>query len=362
MLLEVHEVVAALLGALRSGAQPGHEPREAVVQVTRFLGLSADDERRARLVDEDVVHLVHDAEVAAALDPFGELRDHVVPEVVEAQLVVGGVGDVGGVCLPPGDRTQVQHPLVARTVVRVEHERAVVLDDAERQPEAVEDGSHPLRVALGEVVVDGDHVDATAGHRVERGSERRHERLALAGAHLRDATLVEHHRAHQLHIERAHAQLPARHLASGCEHIREHVIERRLKTLEILLLACPAHVRAALAVGMVALVVGRRRGRGPLRDLGPHLCHLVADLLVRQRRVVRFEVIDLRHDGAQAGEMGFVAAADKAGQDAAHGMAKYRERSPACRPGPQGRHPVACRGLSEDRPTRSVITDPGCLL
>ena len=51
-----------------------------------------------------------------------------------------------------------------------------------RQAQAVEDGAHPLRVALGQVVVDRDDVDAAAGHRVERGCERCDEGLALAGA------------------------------------------------------------------------------------------------------------------------------------------------------------------------------------
>ncbi len=68
VLLEVDEVVAALRGAARPLAQPRHQARELVVQVLRFGGLTADDQRRARLVDEDVVDLVDDAEVAVALN------------------------------------------------------------------------------------------------------------------------------------------------------------------------------------------------------------------------------------------------------------------------------------------------------
>ncbi len=43
VLLEVDEVVAALLGAFRSLLQPRHQARERVVQVARFLRLAADD-------------------------------------------------------------------------------------------------------------------------------------------------------------------------------------------------------------------------------------------------------------------------------------------------------------------------------
>jgi hypothetical protein len=39
----------------------------AVLQIARSLGLAADDEGRARFVDEDGVDLVHDGEVEGAL-------------------------------------------------------------------------------------------------------------------------------------------------------------------------------------------------------------------------------------------------------------------------------------------------------
>ena len=116
--LEVDEVVAALLGALGARLELRDQAGERVVEVGRLLGLAADDERRPRLVDEDVVDLVDDPEEALALDPLVELGDHVVAEVVEAVLVVRAVGDVGGVRLAAGDRAQVDQPLVGRRVAR----------------------------------------------------------------------------------------------------------------------------------------------------------------------------------------------------------------------------------------------------
>ena len=82
-----------------------------------------DDQRRARLVDEDVVDLVDDREAALALDPLLELDDHVVAEVVEAELVVRAVRHVGGVGLAPGHRPQVDQSLVGRREVRLEDDR-----------------------------------------------------------------------------------------------------------------------------------------------------------------------------------------------------------------------------------------------
>ena len=163
LVLEVDEVVAALLVAFGASLQPRHEPGERVVEVCRLLGLAADDQRRPRLVDEDVVDLVDDREVPTALDPLVELGDHVVAEVVEAELVVRAVGDVGGVGLAARDRPQVDETLVGRRVAGLEDVRRVVDDDPDREAQEVEDGAHPLRVAPGEVVVDGDDVDAPPG-------------------------------------------------------------------------------------------------------------------------------------------------------------------------------------------------------
>jgi hypothetical protein len=63
------------------------------------LARAGDDQRRARLVDQDRVDLVDDRVVEAALDALLGAEGHVVAQVVEAELVVGPVGDVGGVGL-----------------------------------------------------------------------------------------------------------------------------------------------------------------------------------------------------------------------------------------------------------------------
>ena len=72
---------------------------EAVVQLGGVGDPAGDDQRRARLVDEDRVDFVDDRVVVAALGLVGEPTGHVVAEVVEAELVVRAVGDVAGVLL-----------------------------------------------------------------------------------------------------------------------------------------------------------------------------------------------------------------------------------------------------------------------
>ena len=151
---------------------------------------SRDDERRPRLVDQDRVDLVDDGVVVPALHPVLGPHDHVVAQVVEAELVVRPVGDVAAVRLPP------------RLVVDV------VLDDANGQPEIAQDLADPLRVAPGQVVVDRDQVAALAGERVQVERQDGDQGLSLAGRHLGDLALVQHDPADQLHVVRDH--LPAR--------------------------------------------------------------------------------------------------------------------------------------------------------
>ena len=142
-----------------------------------------------------------------ALQHLGEVGLHVVAQVVEAELVVGGVGDVG---------------VVGAALVLLGHVRH---DDADREPEGVVDEAHPVGVAAGEVVVDGDDVDAAAGQRVEVGRHGGDERLALAGLHLGDVALVQEDAADQLHVEGAQAEGAAGGLAGVGEGFGQQVVE-----------------------------------------------------------------------------------------------------------------------------------------
>ena len=65
-----------------------NDPIHLVVEVGRLLGRARDDQWRARFIDEDAVHFVHDGEVVAALDHAPQVELHVVAQVVEPELVV----------------------------------------------------------------------------------------------------------------------------------------------------------------------------------------------------------------------------------------------------------------------------------
>ncbi len=165
-------------------AEPSRERGELLVEVVRVGRRTGDDQRGARLIDQDVVDLVDDGEVERPLDLVAGGQDHVVAQVVEAELVVRPVGDVGRVGGLPLLRC------------------GVFLEEADGEAEKLVDRPHPLPVASGQVVVDGDHVDLAAKGIQGRG-ERRNERLSLSGLHLGDALLVEGDRTEDLHVERS---------------------------------------------------------------------------------------------------------------------------------------------------------------
>ncbi len=215
----------------------------ALVQVGMVLRLARDDQRGARLVDQDRVDLVDDRIVQRPLHALTRVVDHVVAQVVEAEFVVGAVGDVA---------------VVGRLLLVVRHLRQV---DANRQPEEVVQPAHPLGIALRQVVVDRDHVHALAGQRVQVDRQRRGQGLALAGTHLRDLVVVQHHAADQLHVEMAHLH----HAFAGLAADREGFGQQRLERFA-------AGVALAELFGHAAQLVVRQRFELRLQRVDPLDC------------------------------------------------------------------------------------------
>ena len=143
----------------------------------------------------------------AALNHLGKLVFHVVAEIVEAELIVGAIGDVGGI------------GAAAFVVIEAMH------DDPGRKAEEMINASHPFGVAAGEIIVDGDDMDALARERVEIGGERRDKGLAFAGAHLGDRALMQNHPANELNIEMPLAEDAARRFPYRCESRHEQLVK-----------------------------------------------------------------------------------------------------------------------------------------
>jgi hypothetical protein len=229
------------------------------------LGGTRDDQRRARLVDQDRVDLVDDRVGESALPAVRHGVLHVVAQVVEPELVVRPVGDVG----------RIGGALVLG--------RLLADDRAHGHSEEAVDAPHPVGVARDQVVVDGDHVHALAGQRVQVDRERRGQGLALAGAHLGDLAVVQHHAADQLHVEVALPERTLRSLAHDGERLGQQPVDRLA-------------LRDALAE------LGRLR---PQRFIG-------------QRRDLRLERVDALDSALVLLEEAVVATAEDLGEQAGH--------------------------------------------
>ena len=191
-----HAFARAGVGLTLLAHQLGSKLVDGLVHGRVVIGLAGDDQRRARLIDQDGIHLVNDGVVQAPLHAIGLVVDHVVAQVVETVLVVGAVGDVGQVG---------QLLFLTRRLGQV-HPHGQAQEVVER--------AHGLRIAAGQVVVHGHDVHTLAGQRIQVDRQGRGQRLAFARAHFRNLALVQADAPHQLHIEVAHLQ----HALGGLAH------------------------------------------------------------------------------------------------------------------------------------------------
>ena len=102
---------------------------------------------------------------------------HVVAQIVEAEFVVGAVGYVGGV------------GVAALLVVQIVH------DYADASGRGRVELAHPLGVAFGQIIVDGDDVNAAPAECIEIDRKRGDQRFAFAGLHFGNLALVQNHAA-----------------------------------------------------------------------------------------------------------------------------------------------------------------------
>ena len=171
------------------------------------LGRTGDDQRGTSLIDKNGVDLIDDGVVVATLYEIGLLPRHVVAQVIKTEFVVGAVGDVGVVLL---------------ATLR----RLLVGDDAAgAHAEEAVDTAHQLGLVAGQIVVDGDDVDALTVECVQVGRQRGHKGLAFTGLHFGDVAPVQSGAAHELHVEVTLAEGALGDLAHGGERLGHDLVQ-----------------------------------------------------------------------------------------------------------------------------------------
>ncbi len=178
------------------------------VQIGRLFRRAGNDQRRTRFVDEDGIYLIDNGEVIFALYQVFTAEGHVIAQVIEAEFVIGAVGDIGGVGAAP--------------LIVVD----AVYDDAGRQAEELIQLAHPCRITRGQIVIDGDHMHATSGQRIQIDRQGSHQRFTFTGFHFRNLALMQDHAADELHVVMAHTEYAFRCLATNSKGFRQQVIQR----------------------------------------------------------------------------------------------------------------------------------------
>ncbi len=170
--------------------------------------LAGNNKRRACLVNEDGIHLVHNGVVVAPLYLAVLVDHHVIPQVVKAQLVVGAIGDVAG---------------VSGFFVLRAHARQ---GQAYAKAHKVEHPGHHLALVLGQVLVHCNHMHAFTRKGVQIGGQRQREGFALAGLHFGNAPLVQNDAALNLHGKQALTEHPVHSLPAGGKGLGQNVVQR----------------------------------------------------------------------------------------------------------------------------------------
>ena len=198
--LFVHREVLVLLELL------GH-PVQNIVEVGGFLCGPRNDQRGTGLVDENGVHFVHDGIVKFPLDIIRQVELHVIPQIVEAELVVGAIGDIG---------------IVSPTALLVAQ---AVQDGAHPHAQGIEDIPHPVGIPAGQVVVHRDDVDPFPGEGIEIGGEHGHQGFTFTSFHFRNLALMEDNAADELHVEGSQSQGPQGGLPGHREGLGQQIVQ-----------------------------------------------------------------------------------------------------------------------------------------
>ncbi len=86
--------------------------------------------------------------------------------------------------------------------------------------------AHPLTVSLGEVVVDGDNMDALSGQRIQVNRQGSNQCLTFTGLHLSDTALMQDDTADDLYTVMTHTEYAPCCFTAGGKCLRQKLVER----------------------------------------------------------------------------------------------------------------------------------------
>src|SRR5262249_7790981 len=168
--------------------------------------------------------------------------------------------------------------------------------------------THPLRVALSQVVVHGHNVNSLSSKGVQINGESGDQRFTFTGLHFRDLALMQHRPADQLYVEVTHVEHAPSSFANHRKRLRENFIQGVFQYWITLCLA---------GCGLYSLVI-HVVGSSALHGLADTLAELVClgpKLRIRELLHPRLKGVNLRNKGPQALHLALVLSPDNLGDD-----------------------------------------------
>ena len=121
---------------------------DSEVKIRIVIGRPRNDERRARLVNQNGVHFVDNRKVKTALTASRDVVLHVVAQIVKAELIIRAVRNVGRIGF-----------FLHRSVL-------LRKNLADGKPEPMVKPPHPVRIARSQIVVYSHDMHAFAGQSI----------------------------------------------------------------------------------------------------------------------------------------------------------------------------------------------------
>jgi len=108
--------------------------------------------------------------VQRPLHGLSQAIHHIIAQIVEAEFVIGAIGDIAGIGFTTRNLAEMLQAAVILALVfifRIIDKSAVMDDDAGREPQGMEDRGHPAGADARQVVIDRHQVGALAFQGIE---------------------------------------------------------------------------------------------------------------------------------------------------------------------------------------------------
>ena len=135
------------------------------------------------------------------------VNNHVITQIIKSQFVVGNISDITLVSFLPllgGHAVQYHADLQSQELMYL---------------------THPLRVTLRQIVIDGNDMDTLAFQSIQISGKGGHQSLTFTGTHLCDTSLMQDDTTDQLYSVVLHIQNTLCSLSYGCIRLRKQIVQ-----------------------------------------------------------------------------------------------------------------------------------------